>query len=134
LSHYPCGPINTQHFGLPVYRKLYIWHCKHSTRPDIKPEVQWRQNSSGVWVHMEKLRNWTYSNRGQVVGEEINDGGWTDASCRGSVDMETASELWRIARQTERERNVASRRREPTLLRAEPAGMCNFLDVTNSSC
>jgi len=44
---------------------------------------------------------------GQVAGDETNDGGWTDASCRGSVDIETAGELWRTARQTERERNVA---------------------------
>ena len=69
-----------------------------------------------------------------MAGEEINDGGWTDASCRGSVDIETAGELWWTARQTERERTVASRRRKPTLLRAEPLRICNFFDATNSSC
>jgi len=51
LSHYPYGPIKT-HFVLPLYSNLYFCHHKHSTRPGIKPEVQWRQNST-VWVPIE---------------------------------------------------------------------------------
>jgi len=54
LSHYPYGPIKTQHFGLQLCRRLYTWRGKHSTRPGIKPEVQWRQSSSSsIWSPIE---------------------------------------------------------------------------------
>ena len=39
--------------------------------------------------------------RGQVALDEIYYGGWTDTSCRGSVGIETAGELWWMARETE---------------------------------
>lgn len=135
LSHYPYGPIKTQYFGFPLYRTLHILLCKQNTRPGIKLQIQWRQKSSRVWVPIEQLRNWTYSNRGQVAGDEINDGGWTDTSCRGSVDIETAGELWRTARQTQTESALwlagGGSRHYSVLNQFECA---NYLDATNSSC
>jgi hypothetical protein len=72
--------------------------------------------------------------RRQVAGDEINDGGWTDASCRWSVDIETAGELWRMACQTESAQCgwlAGGRSRHYSVLnRFESA---NFLDDANSN-